>query len=1196
MALYKSMASDLLVLKEQYALASKRLYKKVQEEAKKNGTASAYTKSLSDYMRLEVQALDKFAYKWSKASVAGSHEEASRIMYNEVRNTVFENQIGNIQGNQQSSKIVAENLANKFVSANHFAGRRFDDILRTATLTSLAQGMMQGKTHKQRVVDLMSQYTTDNILKITDKNGREIPLQSYANMVARTTTAEIVNTVIMDEMGEQDEDLVKMSDHKSICPVCAPLEGRVYSITGKTKGYPTLNKAFTSGYANIHPNCIHTLTPYFADLDEDAEKTKEFSNRPFEEDEYTKKAVTGYREAQRKKAQLYQKNKEWKSWKSVLGDEAPKTLSAFRKLKESNSLEYKTLQAKYKQIVDAIVPVINGQDIKPAQGWNPTPTKKVYKKKTQTAVVKNVTTTPPPPAKSIITPPPPPSIPNQVPLVSVPTATPVALHKFQTLKGINSSVAKYVDMKSMNGWNTSDGIKRTYGMIVFNDNGEILLREPAGHFGGYSWTFPKGGSNFGETSATTAMRETLEETGWDATLVGAIDGKFAGSTATSVNMFVGRPTVFDANVITPETASSKFVSFADAKLMIEQTTSVEGRQRDLKILQAAQEWWEDKNTNQLDFNDVRVEAAWKSKTQQPIPTPVAFSKASPVPPPPAVKTPKTKATPKPKAKPKPKPVSTLPKDESEIMFVKSGSYLGGAGKKDIYKDKDGVEYIFKPAVTKSGSTDEAAYKAYVSEAVSKIQELIDPESAVPLKVITVNGELGSIQKLMPLNKDQSLLTDFFDNGTALKQSELSQLQREHFTDWLVGNFDSHSKNFLVSPNGKIMGVDKEQAFRYMTDKKSLTMSTMYHPNAQYGENPPIYNLMYKKFANNEIDLDLNESLQYIQKIEAMSDSEYSDMFEMYIEMLHGKDSSLGKALMNDILERKNGIRKDYEVFYSKLLTDRNGGNKVVFKFESTKRGYVKLNEPTPTVNEKIYKYLWEKTGGYYDPHKEFNEIKLSDKVMNAAPIAWKKSVKTYSGGDFGDINRDWRNGTKYYRDQSVVTDIGKMINEAPPLEQDTIIYRHMGTRSLSHAFPANGMELTRFADNAIQQTINASKIPNYKMGTELDELKKQLVGVEWYDAGYQSASYAWGKFLNNDGLEIRMFMPKGYKDGLFIENNSHFQNELEYLVQHGKKFRIFDVVVERVARSPSVDMSDLSKVPEYDTAWNIVLKVIPIDE
>ena len=56
---------------------------------------------------------------------------------------------------------------------------------------------------------------------------------------------------------------VTIPTHFPTCELCAPYQGRIYSISGKDERFPRLfDTAFAGGYANIHPNCQHVVTPY----------------------------------------------------------------------------------------------------------------------------------------------------------------------------------------------------------------------------------------------------------------------------------------------------------------------------------------------------------------------------------------------------------------------------------------------------------------------------------------------------------------------------------------------------------------------------------------------------------------------------------------------------------------------------------------------------------------------------------------------------------------------------------------------------------------------------------------------------------------------------------------------------------------------------------------------------------------------
>ena len=91
----------------------------------------------------------------------------------------------------------------------------------------------------------------------------------------------------------------------------------------------------------------------------------------------------------------------------------------------------------------------------------------------------------------------------------------------------------------------------SYGLVILKDGegvddvGDVMLRMPTDAaetgqpFGNVQWTFPKGGPNANEVPLDTAVRETLEETGLDVTVLDALPGAYEGSTGTTY-YFVGR--------------------------------------------------------------------------------------------------------------------------------------------------------------------------------------------------------------------------------------------------------------------------------------------------------------------------------------------------------------------------------------------------------------------------------------------------------------------------------------------------------------------------------------------------------------------------------------------------------------------------------------------------------------------------------
>lgn len=128
----------------------------------------------------------------------------------------------------------------------------------------------------------------------------------------------------------------------------------------------------------------------------------------------------------------------------------------------------------------------------------------------------------------------------------------------------------------------------SYGGVLLDGQGRVLLREPAGHFGGYAWTYAKGRPEPGEAPQQTALREVAEETGYAARIQGRLPRVYTGSTGTTVFFVMealGVPRAFGA-----ETAQVRWVALQDARELVEQTPLPEGRARDLQVLQDLAQW------------------------------------------------------------------------------------------------------------------------------------------------------------------------------------------------------------------------------------------------------------------------------------------------------------------------------------------------------------------------------------------------------------------------------------------------------------------------------------------------------------------------------------------------------------------------------------------------------------------------------
>jgi hypothetical protein len=91
-------------------------------------------------------------------------------------------------------------------------------------------------------------------------------------------------TFVIGKALDDGNDLVECSTIFPTCDICAKYQGRIYSISGKTEGYPALYEtAFSHGYSIIHPNCRHQFYPYNPKFhtEEERQRLEEGTRRPW---------------------------------------------------------------------------------------------------------------------------------------------------------------------------------------------------------------------------------------------------------------------------------------------------------------------------------------------------------------------------------------------------------------------------------------------------------------------------------------------------------------------------------------------------------------------------------------------------------------------------------------------------------------------------------------------------------------------------------------------------------------------------------------------------------------------------------------------------------------------------------------------------------------------------------------------------
>lgn len=171
-------------------------------------------------------------------------------------------------------------------------------------------------------------------------------------------------------------DLVIMDAHGATCSECAKYQGRVYSLSGKSKLFPKAPGFILQGRC-LHDGCSHSFWPYEHGISNDdlaytlsvhplqnkkyGENIVVFSNRPFVDDrtEECKKSAEAYlneRKKEQEQKQRYldtmveteakrgQEIRDFKWIQEHITDKCPKNITGYRRMKTQNTKNYQALK------------------------------------------------------------------------------------------------------------------------------------------------------------------------------------------------------------------------------------------------------------------------------------------------------------------------------------------------------------------------------------------------------------------------------------------------------------------------------------------------------------------------------------------------------------------------------------------------------------------------------------------------------------------------------------------------------------------------------------------------------------------------------------------------------------------------------------------------------------------------------------
>jgi hypothetical protein len=259
------------------------------------------------------------------------------------------------------------------------------------------------------------------------------------------------------------------------------------------------------------------------------------------------------------------------------------------------------------------------------------------------------------------------------------------------------------------------------------------------------------------------------------------------------------------------------------------------------------------------------------------------------------------------------------------------SNLGGTYAKTVHAGPDGSQWMFKADHNHGGAL------GHTEAAASQVLSLGGVPAVPVYHHKKADGTAGSIQ---PLLKDAKPFTSSPSQWT---QSQVDAIVRSHVGSWFVGEHDGHQDNWLATPSGGLVQIDRGQAFKhYGLDKLSVD----YAPSGGGGFTP-IHQKLYQAALGGGLAKGVKISPAaahpVIKKFESMPDAQLRSILHTtahegvkagvaWVPQMRSKaakalkvpqsqvtHAQIATAFLDHAVERKNNLRQNFADFFVKQM-------------------------------------------------------------------------------------------------------------------------------------------------------------------------------------------------------------------------------------------------------------------------------------
>jgi len=268
-----------------------------------------------------------------------------------------------------------------------------------------------------------------------------------------------------------------------------------------------------------------------------------------------------------------------------------------------------------------------------------------------------------------------------------------------------------------------------------------------------------------------------------------------------------------------------------------------------------------------------------------------------------------------------------------LQFL-SIAQIGGEKDKEFWADGQGNLWIFK-----NNPYSKEGYRPLGTQLYNRFLQVVLQRPVEAYEVTLPDGRVGTLERALLKGGAQELdwrmvspgqvntvfranaLSNFrkqFGNVASLSKEQLQslgeQVLEEMVVDWLFSNHDTHMANFLVDDQGNVVGIDKEQVFKYFPND---VLSLKYLPNGAGEAYTSLYYYLLVALASQGL---LNDTLidKVCKKIDSISDGqlrEFMHPFAAAYVAAHPDRFANEQAFIEAFLTRKANLRNDFKTFF-----------------------------------------------------------------------------------------------------------------------------------------------------------------------------------------------------------------------------------------------------------------------------------------